>query len=158
MSTSYIIVFCIMFALWPFLPRPGVAAEALRVCADPDNLPFTSDNPAEPGLYVELAKMIAVRLGMSTEYTWWRSYFGKRTVRNTLLSDQCDAYFALPYDKGFMGKSVALPNHSSRLAMRLSFQNPLHLSALMTSAARRWGYNLLPHHRYYWLRAMICRW
>jgi mono/diheme cytochrome c family protein len=52
--------------------------------------------------------MIAVRLGMSTEYTWWRSYFGKRTVRNTLLSDQCDAYFALPYDKRFMGKSVAL--------------------------------------------------
>jgi polar amino acid transport system substrate-binding protein len=103
-----ILVFCIIFTLWLLVPRPGVAAEVLRVCADPDNLPFTNDNPAEPGLYVELAEMIAVRLGVSTEYTWWRSYFGKRTVRNTLLSDQCDAYFALPYAKGFMGKSVAL--------------------------------------------------
>ena len=103
-----ILVFCILFALLLLVPQSDVAAEVLRVCADPDNLPFTNDNPAEPGLYVELAEMIAVRLGVSTEYTWWRSYFGKRTVRNTLLSDQCDAYFALPYDKGFMGKSVGL--------------------------------------------------
>jgi ABC-type amino acid transport substrate-binding protein len=103
-----ILVFCLLLTLCLLVLRPGVAAEVLRICADPDNLPFTNDNPAEPGLYVELAEMIAVRLGMSTEYTWWRSYFGKRTVRNTLLSDQCDAYFALPYDKGFMGKSVAL--------------------------------------------------
>jgi polar amino acid transport system substrate-binding protein len=103
------LVFCILCTLWLLIFWPGVAAaEVLRVCADPDNLPFTNDNPAEPGLYVELAEMIAVRLGVSTEYTWWRSYFGKRAVRNTLLSDQCDAYFVLPYDKGFMGKSVAL--------------------------------------------------
>jgi mono/diheme cytochrome c family protein len=85
-----------------------VAADVLRVCADPDNVPFSNDNPAEPGLYVELAEMIATRMGVATAYTWWRSYFGKRTVRNTLLSDQCDAYFALPYDKGFMGTSVTL--------------------------------------------------
>src|SRR5215510_13856939 len=83
------LVFCILCTLWLLIHWPSVAAaEVLRVCADPDNLPFTNDNPVEPGLYVELAEMLA--------------------VRNTLLSDQCDAYFALPYDKGFMGKSVAL--------------------------------------------------
>jgi polar amino acid transport system substrate-binding protein len=106
--TRSTIVGCLLCTLWLLVPRPGVAADVLRVCADPDNVPFTNDNPAEPGLYMELAEMIATRMGVATAYTWWRSYFGKRTVRNTLLSAQCDAYFALPYDKGFMGKSVTL--------------------------------------------------
>ncbi len=90
------------------LAIPGEAADALRVCADPDNLPFSSSSPVERGLYVELAELVAARLGMRTEYTWWLTHYGKRAVRNTLLADRCDAFFALPDDTGFMGRSLSL--------------------------------------------------
>ena len=37
---------------------PALAAgpEPLRLCADPDNLPLSSDKPATPGLYVEIGE------------------------------------------------------------------------------------------------------
>ncbi|HEY7038309.1 MAG TPA: transporter substrate-binding domain-containing protein [Methylomirabilota bacterium] len=87
---------------------PAEPIERLRVCADPDNLPFSRERGPERGLYVELAELVAARLGATVQYFWWRSYFGKRTVRSTLLSDECDAYFGLPYDRTFMSQSVAL--------------------------------------------------
>jgi polar amino acid transport system substrate-binding protein len=90
------------------LGSPGQAAEALRVCADPDNLPFSSSDPSEPGLYVELADLMAARMALRAEYTWWLTHYGRRAVRNTLLADRCDAYFGLPNDKGFMGRSLIL--------------------------------------------------
>ena len=80
----------------------------LRVCADPDNMPFSSSTPTDQGLYVELAELIAGKMGIPTKYFWWPSYFGKRTVRNSLLSDRCDAYFGLPYGVGFMERNVLL--------------------------------------------------
>ena len=49
---------------------PTVPAAPLRVCADPDNLPFTSSNPNERGLYLELAELIAARPGASMADSW----------------------------------------------------------------------------------------
>jgi hypothetical protein len=42
----------------------------LRVCADPDNLPFSSAAAGERGLYVDVAELVAARLGVTTEYAW----------------------------------------------------------------------------------------
>ena len=39
--------------------------EPIRVCADPDNLPYTSQNVETPGFYLELAKILAARLDRS---------------------------------------------------------------------------------------------
>ena len=89
---------------------PSAAGEppsTLRVCADPDNLPFSREGAGERGLLVELAELIAAKLGARTEYTWWRTLYGKRAVRNTLLAGRCDAFFGLPYDREFM-PTVAL--------------------------------------------------
>jgi polar amino acid transport system substrate-binding protein len=88
------------------LPAPGAPAEALRVCADPDNLPFSRAEGSERGLYVDLAELVAARLGLRPEYTWFVTNYGRRAVRSTLLADRCDAYFGLPDDDGFMGRSV----------------------------------------------------
>lgn len=77
----------------------------LRVCADPDNLPFSSSG-AEKGVYVELAELIGRRLNAKIEYVWWLAYNQRRTLRNTLLAGDCDAYIALPAEKGAMGKRV----------------------------------------------------
>ncbi len=90
------------------LPFAGEAGDTLRVCADPDNLPFSSEGPGARGLYVDVAELVAARLGMRTEYTWWRTYFGMRSVRSTLLADRCDVFFGLPHGSGFMGRSLTL--------------------------------------------------
>ena len=88
------------------LPLSAQTRDVLRVCADPDNLPFSSEGPGDRGLYVELAELVAARLNMRTEYTWWRTYFGQRSVRSTLLADRCDAFFGLPAGGDFMRRSV----------------------------------------------------
>jgi len=93
------------------LAAPAVRAGAddikpLRLCADPTNLPFSSDDPAKPGLYLEIGQMVAAKLGRPVVYNWYKSYFGKRTVRETLLRKQCDAMVGLPQVDDFMGPAV----------------------------------------------------
>jgi len=73
---------------------PMAYADSIKICADPDNLPFSKSDGAEKGLYIELAEMVVQRLGASAEYVWWLTYNQRRAVRNTM--DMCDAYFALP--------------------------------------------------------------
>jgi len=81
----------------------AVAAQAgpLRICTDPDNLPFSKADGPEKGLYVELADLVSRRLGEKPEYVWWLSYNQRRALRNTILQDGCDAYFALPADADY---------------------------------------------------------
>ena len=85
----------------------------LRLCADPTNLPFSSDSPSQPGFYVEIGQALAQALGRPVTYDWYKSYFGKRTVRVTLLGRQCDAMIGLPLSDDFMGPSVIF---SSKIA------------------------------------------
>ncbi|WP_347337684.1 c-type cytochrome [Bradyrhizobium mercantei] len=94
------------------LLAPAVSAGAddaklpLRLCADPTNLPFSSDEPGKPGLYLEIGQAVAEKLGRTVSTNWYKSYFGKRTVRETLLSKQCDAMVGLPLIEDFMGPAV----------------------------------------------------
>ncbi|MCE2870769.1 MAG: transporter substrate-binding domain-containing protein [Oxalobacteraceae bacterium] len=69
-------------------------ADPLKVCSDPDNMPFSKSEGSDKGLYIELAEMVGERLGTSIEYVWWLTHNQRRAVRNTM--DSCDAYFALP--------------------------------------------------------------
>src|SRR5574337_47097 len=89
---------------------PASAADAqqkdLRLCADPSNLPFSSDDPAVPGLYIEIGDAIGKALGRPVTHVWYRTYFGKRAVRVTMLAKQCDATIGLPDTDDFMGPKV----------------------------------------------------
>ncbi len=80
---------------------PGVSAGVLRVCADPDNLPFSKSEGSERGMYVELAELVGKQLGSSVEYVWWLTFNQRKALRNTILQDGCDAYFALPADADY---------------------------------------------------------
>jgi ABC-type amino acid transport substrate-binding protein len=84
------------------------AATPLRLCADPDNLPFSSATGPERGVYIEVGALVAARLGMTTDVVWWHTAYGRRAVRNTLLADTCDAYVGLPVDAGYMDRQVAV--------------------------------------------------
>ncbi len=81
-------------------------ANALRLCADPANLPFSSDDPANPGLYLEIGDAIGKALGRPVTHVWYRTYFGKHAVRVTMLAEQCDATIGLPDSGDFMGPKV----------------------------------------------------
>jgi ABC-type amino acid transport substrate-binding protein/cytochrome c5 len=84
----------------------GPPSGVLRLCADPDNLPFSSATGSEHGFYLDVGSLVASRLGMTTDVVWWRTFYGSRAVRNTLLADTCDAYVGLPSDAGYMDQKV----------------------------------------------------
>ena len=82
------------------------SADTLRVCTDPDNLPFSKMEGTEKGVYVELAEKVASRMGSSVEYVWWLSYNQRKALRNTIMQNSCDAYFSLPADDEYRVRGV----------------------------------------------------
>ena len=84
-------------------------AATLRVCADPDNLPFTSADAREKGMYLELAELVADRMGTRMEPVFFRTDLGRRTLRPTLVASRCDMFVGLPEaTDGGTGKTIAL--------------------------------------------------
>jgi mxaJ protein len=72
----------------PITRPPGV----LRVCADPNNLPFS--NQRGEGFENKLAQLLAQDLGERVEYTWWAQRRG--FFRNTLRAGLCDVVIGVP--------------------------------------------------------------
>ena len=58
----------------------------LRVCADPNNLPFS--NSAREGFENRIAEIVGAELHRPVEYEWWAQRRG--FVRNTLTAGSCD--------------------------------------------------------------------
>jgi mxaJ protein len=65
---------------------------ALRVCADPNNLPFSNDRGE--GFENRLAELIAREMGAELRYTWWAQRRG--FIRNTLRAGSCDLVIGVP--------------------------------------------------------------
>jgi len=70
----------------------GSARPILRVCADPNNLPFSDRSGA--GFENEIAELLAADRGATLEYTWWAQRRG--FIRNTLNAGVCDIVIGLP--------------------------------------------------------------
>src|SRR5262249_32103650 len=83
-------------------------AGTLRLCADPDNLPFSSAAGPERGFYLDVGALVAAHLGLTTDVVWWRTFYGARAVRNTLLADTCDVYVGLPAEAGYMDRRITV--------------------------------------------------
>lgn len=64
----------------------------LRVCADPNNLPFS--DARETGFENRLAAMVATELREPVSYTWWAQRRG--FIRNTLNAGHCDVIIGVP--------------------------------------------------------------
>jgi mxaJ protein len=76
-----------------FVTRAGAAgAPVLRVCADPNALPFS--NERGQGFENGLAVLLARELGAKLEYTWWAERRG--FFRNTLKAKRCDVVMGVP--------------------------------------------------------------
>ena len=62
------------------------AARELRVCADPNNLPFS--NAAGQGFENRIVALVAAELNATVRYAWWAQRRGN--VRETLNAGRCD--------------------------------------------------------------------
>ena len=79
------------------LERPQSSLElidpkVLRVCADPHNMPFSTDK--SEGFENKVAQLLADKLGKGLAYAWYPQATG--FVRNTLAAHRCDVMMGAP--------------------------------------------------------------
>jgi quinoprotein dehydrogenase-associated probable ABC transporter substrate-binding protein len=99
----------------------------LRVCADPNNLPFS--NQREEGFENRLAQIIADELHATVRYTWWAERRG--FVRETIGAGSCDVLGGVPtaFDRVLVTKpyyrsSYVFVSRASRHLRLRSFDDP----------------------------------
>jgi mxaJ protein len=80
-------IVCILLLLSGF-----AAATPLKVCADPDNLPFS--NRKAQGFDNKIAVVLAQELGRGVEFVWQRA--GRGFVRENLNKHVCDLLVGVP--------------------------------------------------------------
>jgi mxaJ protein len=103
------------------------AAAPLRVCSDPNNLPFSNDRGE--GFENRIAEALAHDLGSTLAYTWWAQRRG--FIRNTLNAGICDVVIGVPHDidmaattqSYYRSTYVFLTRRSRALGIR-SFDDP----------------------------------
>ncbi len=102
----------------------GSAAE-LRVCADPNDLPFS--NQAESGFENRLAQIVARDLGDQVTFVWapQRGAF----LRKTLNADLCDAVMGVP--AALDNVLVTKPYYRSTYVFLTRRDQPLQLTSLL---------------------------
>ena len=71
---------------------PARVPRVLRVCADPNNLPFS--NERREGFENRIAELVAREMGAELQYVWWAQRRGY--VRNTLRAGLCDLFIGMP--------------------------------------------------------------
>src|SRR5881227_4091428 len=76
----------------PELSIELVGPKVLRVCADPNNMPFSTDKGE--GFENKLAELLAEKLGKGLSYSWYPQAPG--FVRNTLAAHKCDVIMGIP--------------------------------------------------------------
>jgi mxaJ protein len=77
------------------LQQPSTAKvqrKSLRVCADPNNLPFSNEHLE--GFENKIAAILAREMNVDVEYTWWAQRRG--FIRNTLKAGDCDLVVGVP--------------------------------------------------------------
>jgi mxaJ protein len=88
----------VVSALLTLLPHGAVAqrtppaTRVFRVCADPNNLPFS--NEKGEGFENRIAELVAREMKAELRYTWWVQRRGY--IRNTLKAGLCDVFIGIP--------------------------------------------------------------
>ncbi len=86
MCSRFLSVAALLIALSVELPAQ------LRVCADPDNLPFS--NRAQQGFENRIAQTVAQAMNLKVEYQWQR--MGRGFVRDVVNKHKCDIVLGIP--------------------------------------------------------------
>ena len=106
-----------------------VDRSALRVCADPSNLPFSDKN--RKGFENKLADLIGAKLEVPVLYTWFPQATG--FIRNTLGARKCD--LVIGYAQGH--ELVQNTNHYYRSAYVLIYRTDSDLAGVKSLDDKR---------------------
>ena len=109
----------------------AAATQPLRVCSDPNNLPFS--NQQQQGFENRIADLLAQDLGTTVEYTWWAQRRG--FLRNTLLAGRCDVVIGLPRDVDMA--TTTQPYYRSTYVFVTRKARGLHIQSFDDAALRR---------------------
>ena len=121
-TTLWIALLIFTISLLPNAYAGGTLEEirakgVLTVCMDVRNLPYSNANPELPGLYVEVAHLLAEELGVKLELHWLN------TLRDSLLADMirghCDCVIGVPIEERAMSESI-------QLGKRVDFSKPFY--------------------------------
>lgn len=118
----------------PVLLAGGPAREpprVLRVCADPNNLPFS--NAAREGFENRIAAVLARDMGATLSYTWWAQRRG--FIRNTLAARRCDVVMGVPATDGMV--LTTAPYYASTYVFLSRRDRGLHISSFDDPVLRR---------------------
>jgi mxaJ protein len=109
----------------------AAGAPPLRVCSDPNNLPFS--NQQQHGFENRIADLLARELGTTVEYTWWAQRRG--FLRNTLLAGLCDVVIGLPH--GVEMAQTTQPYYRSTYVFLTRTARRLHIRSFDDAALRQ---------------------
>ena len=121
----------VLLLVWSLAgPASGEQGEPIRVCADPDNLPYS--NRELQGFENKIGEVMAQELGASLDYYWWPAQMGM--VRNTLQRDRCDVLISIPngYDPVLWTK----PYYRSTYVLAYRSDHKLELHSLDDAALK----------------------
>lgn len=107
------------------------AAASLRVCADPNNLPYS--NQEQQGFENKLATLIAGDLGMEVSYVWFPQR--EKFFQKTLNAGLCDVVMGVP--TGFDEAMTTRPYYRSSYAFLSRRDRHLHIDSLDDPRLRR---------------------
>lgn len=105
------------------LASAAFAAAPLKVCADPDNLPFS--NRRVQGFDNKIAEVLASEVGRRVEFVWQRA--GRGFVRENLNKGVCDALIGVPAQ--FRPVLTTTPYYSSSYVFVTRKDHNLHLKS-----------------------------
>jgi quinoprotein dehydrogenase-associated probable ABC transporter substrate-binding protein len=87
-----LLLMLLAFAMSAWCDTPRDNDPQFRICADPNNLPFS--NRSQEGFENKIADLLAHELHQRVVYTWWPQRRG--FVRNTLQAGACDVVMGVP--------------------------------------------------------------
>jgi len=119
-------------ALLLILPCMAAGQTAFRVCADPNNLPFS--NESGQGFENKLAELMASKLGEKLEYTWWSQR--KSFIKNSLDAGRCDVLMGIPSSLGYV--SATKPYYRSTYVFVSRHDRNLHVASLDDARLAHW--------------------
>lgn len=136
---------CLSFFAISLLPFAIKAQGVLRVCADPNNMPFS--NQRQEGFENKLAQMIAADVSAKLDYAWW-SERGS-LVKNTLNAGRCDVLMGVP--SSLDEAATSKPYYRSTYVFVSRRDRQLHVTSLGDARLSDWriglhvvGENLAP--------------
>jgi mxaJ protein len=104
----------------------------LRVCADPNNMPFS--NQQGQGFENKLAELVAAKLGDRLEYTWWSQR--KSFIKESLDQGSCDVLIGVP--SALQSVTTTTPYYRSTYVFVSRRDRKLNLTSLQDARLNSW--------------------